>query len=103
MIIDKNVLRWIVIPDLDHPLCGASEEDAGDEGVPGDVVDRSVVRRIRFQEPAIETSFEYVISILWYIWIRHFNTFTFSRIQIHQWTSSLLGQGPKFIFRRLGI
>jgi hypothetical protein len=48
-----------VIPDLDHPLCGAGEEDAGDEGVPGDVVDRSVVRRIRFQEPAIETSFEY--------------------------------------------
>ena len=39
-----------MIPDLDHPLCGTGEEDAGDVGVPGDVVDRSVVGRIRLQE-----------------------------------------------------
>jgi hypothetical protein len=56
-----------VIPDLDHPLCGAGEEDAGDEGVPGDVVDRSVVRRIRFQEPAIDNSFEYLNASFEYV------------------------------------
>ena len=43
-------LRGIVIPDLDHPLGRTGEEDAGDERVPGDVVDRSVVGRVRLQK-----------------------------------------------------
>ena len=39
-----------MIPDFDHPLGGTSEEDAGDVGVPRDVVDGGVVCRIRLQE-----------------------------------------------------
>ncbi len=39
-----------MIPDFDHPLGSAGEEDAGDVRVPRDVVDGGVVSRIRLQE-----------------------------------------------------
>ncbi len=41
--------RRVVIPDLDHPLGAAGEEDGRDVGVPCDVVDGRVVRGVRLQ------------------------------------------------------
>lgn len=38
-----------MIPDLDHPLCRAGDEDGRDVRVPSDVVYRSVVGRIRLK------------------------------------------------------
>ena len=40
-----------MVPDLDHPLGRASEEDGGNVGVPGNVVDRGVVSRVRLEKP----------------------------------------------------
>ena len=39
-----------MIPYFDHPLCGAGEENGGDEWVPADVVDGRVVGGIGLQE-----------------------------------------------------
>ncbi len=55
-----------MIPDFDHPLGGAGEEDAGDVGVPRDVVDGRVVSRICLQKSEIKDS----IKIF-----KHFNVF----------------------------
>ncbi len=40
-----------MIPDFDHPLGGTGQEDGGDEGVPGYVVDRGVVGGVGHEEP----------------------------------------------------
>ena len=47
-------LRCVVIPDLDHPLCSAREEDAGHVSVPRNVVDGRVVGGISLQISANE-------------------------------------------------
>ena len=44
-------LRGIFIPNLDDPLRCTRDEDVGDEGVPLDVVDRSVVGSKGVQVP----------------------------------------------------
>ena len=41
--------RGVVIPYLDHPLGAAGQEHGGHVLIPGDVVDRRVVRRVRLQ------------------------------------------------------
>ena len=43
-----------VVPDLDHPLCSAREEDAGHVSVPRNVVDGRVVGGISLQISANE-------------------------------------------------
>ena len=58
----KIFSRRVVIPDLDHPLGCAGQEDAGHERVPGDVVDRCVVRRIGLEIPAIKFSYDNLLS-----------------------------------------
>ena len=45
------LLRRLVVPYFDHPLCGAGEEYGGDIGVPRYVVDGGVVGRVGLQEP----------------------------------------------------
>ena len=42
----RDDLLAIFVPDLDDPLRGAGDEDVGDEGVPLDVVNGGVVRRV---------------------------------------------------------
>ena len=44
LLIFVPILLIILVPDLQHPLRRAGEEDVGQEGVPCDVVDGCVVR-----------------------------------------------------------
>jgi len=47
-----------MIPDFDHPLGGAGEENTWDIMIPSNVVDWSVVSRIGLQKSGKQTSYE---------------------------------------------